>query len=154
MNLKFSFGEQAPHTHGGDSPVGRPLPFSVAPASNSSELRVEVRVAAATGEEAPALEATLLSGDDVSYGRGIAPVRGSAPDAESRAARSAIARALAEGGEQLLASIITVQLHLPNAAVVAAGLHLATDSAGIWRTTPALEQRTGLPEGTEVRITR
>ena len=159
MNLKFTFGQKAPHSHDGevaaDAPTGRALPFSVTPSSNSSELRVEVRVAVPASPDAvPAFEATVLSGDDVSYGRGVAPVRGTAPDAESLAVRSAIARALADTGEQLLSAITVVQLEMPGAVIVAAGLNLATDAAGAWRTTAALEQRTGLPEGTEVRASR
>ena len=159
MNLKFTFGQSAPHEHtdepAGVAPAGRALPFSVAPASNSSELRVEVREAAsADPAAAPAFEATVLSGDDVSYGRGVTAVRGTAPDAASVAARSAISRALADTGEHLLTAITLVQLEVQHAAVVAAGLNLATDAAGTWRSTAALQQRTGLPEGTEVRAAR
>ena len=127
MNLKFTFGQSAPHEHTSDPAVaatgGRALPFSVAPSSNSSELRVEVREAAsADPTAAPAFEATVLSGDDVSYGRGATPVRGTAPDAASIAARSAISRALADTGEHLLSAITLVQLEVQNAAVVAAGV--------------------------------
>lgn len=156
MNLKFTFNQAASHSHDDEpvaAPAGRALPFSVTPASNSSELRVEVRAkASADAAAAPAFEATVLSGDDVSYGHGVAPIRGTAPDAESLAARSAISRALADTGEHLLSAITAVQLEVPNAVIVAAGLGLTTDAAGTWRTTLTLQQRTGLPEGTEVRV--
>lgn len=149
MDLKFSFGGASPdhHDHGG-APSGIPLPFAGAAtqlASTSSVLELHVTVA---GQE---VIAEALSGDGVSYGRAVT----SAVDRDSvgvaAAARSALARVGAELGDPLIGSVSAVVLDLGTLAAPVLA-ELGVEAPGEARVTEALQARTGVAQGTPVRV--
>lgn len=167
MDLKFSFGgasagshdhaghsDRADHAAGG-APSGIPLPFAGAAqlASTSNVLELRVRLA---GDE---IVAEALSGDGVTYGRAAKSLvdRGAAPVAA--ATRSVLARVGAELGDPLIASVNAVVLELGDLAEpVLAELGVAVAGGGdpldenvLGHIDAALQARTGVAEGTEIR---
>ena len=176
MDLKFTFGGASPdqHDHGG-APSGIPLPFAgaaSAPVSTSNELDVCVRLA--TDTDRPSVVAEVITGDGVSYTRsevelsrprsvGGALPAADAPeidaadiDALTRAVRSAISRAVAALEGPLAQSITAIQLDVPNAAAVVAGLGADPAPVSEPRTAgtigAALQARLGIGVGTPIRL--
>jgi len=176
MDLKFSLGGASPdhghgaHDHGG-APSGIPLPFagaaslgqSFAPVSTSSELDVVVRLDR-SGEQ-PVVVGEVITGDGVTYSRAdvacdpaaVDPAFGddSPVDAATlaRAARSAIARAVAGLEGPLATAITAVDLSAlatpPVLALVLAELELAARSPAV---TETLQARIGVNAGVPIRV--
>ncbi|QIK64336.1 hypothetical protein G7068_14830 [Leucobacter viscericola] len=150
MDLKFSFGGASPdHSHDGpgEAPSGIPLPFSVAPASTSSVLEVQVRCTDS------AVFAEALSGDGVTYGRAEVDEADRDPRALARAAQSAVARVVAELEGPLAESVTAIVLQLNGAEsriIEELGFEAAQDPA-LALTSEAFQRRTGVALGTPVR---
>lgn len=149
MDLKFSFGGASPdqHDHGG-APSGIPLPFpgTSAPASNSSELDVTVRLDT-SGERK--LVAEVITGDGVTYSRGEVAVQPNADAAAlSRAARSAISRAVAGLEGPLATAITSIELRFDGAPDALGELGLDASAPAV---TEELQARLGISAGTPIR---
>jgi hypothetical protein len=152
MDLKFTFSESqdksaAEATSADDTAAngaaapGRPLPFAGATTSGSSELFIELE------QEHDAIIGRGVSGDDVEYGRTRRPLRDSEP--LSTAARSALARVIAEIGDPLVRSLTAIRV---SKEVHAALTEIeALDDAGT-HTTEVLLRRAGIDPGTAVEI--
>lgn len=168
----------AAHDHGG-APSGIPLPFagatslgqSFAPVSTSSKLDVVVRIDR-SGEQ-PLVVGEVVTGDGVTYSRGEVACDPSAVDpgspgnspadfpayspeaiaALARAARSAIARAVAGLEGPLATAITAVDLSAlgapPIVALVLAELELPGASPTV---TEALQARIGVNAGVPIRV--
>lgn len=151
MDLKFSFGGASPDHHHdgqGEAPSGVPLPFSVAPVSNSSVLEVHVRCTES------GVTAEAVSGDGVTYGRAEVALAARDPRALSRAAQSAVARVVAELEGPLADAVTAVVLQLDGSeqhVVDALGFEAAPDPA-LAVTSEAFQRRTGVASGTVVRV--
>ncbi len=160
MDLKFSFGGASAGSHdhadhsdhagqaAGGAPSGIPLPFAGASqlASTSSVLELHVRLA---GEE---IVAEALSGDGVTYGRAAKPLVDRGPAPVAAAARSVLARVGAELGDPLIASVTTVVLELGDPVFAEQVLAALAPAAGVTTVDASLQARTGVAEGTPIRL--
>lgn len=156
MDLKFTFngGSTTPdHSHDapGGAPGGIPLPFTTVPAGSSSVLELHVRLGA------DSVIAEALSGDGVNYASGEVARRGDGADAAElgRAARSALARAVAGLEGPLSEAVTAVVLDLGGAEAEAlSSIGIAVDDSADPRAVvdEALQRRIGVAAGTPIRF--
>ncbi|MEJ6488948.1 hypothetical protein PQI23_04345 [Leucobacter sp. USCH14] len=150
MDLKFSFGGASPDHHhdDGGAPSGIPLPFTtVAPGSNSTELEAIAR------RDGALVVGEVVTGDGVTYARAEVSLRDGTPDtaALSKAARSALARAIATLEGPLAESVRSVVFSLGgDSRSVVQSLGIADlDAPAV---DEALQRRIGVAAGTPIRI--
>ncbi len=150
MDLKFSFGGASPDHHhdDGGAPSGIPLPFTtVTPGSTSADLEAAVR------RDGALVVGEVVTGDGVTYARAEVPLHGEQQDPAvlGKAARSALARAVATLEGPLAESVRTVVFSLgadSRSAVQWLGIaDLAAPAVD-----EALQRRIGIAAGTPIRI--
>ncbi len=140
MDLKFTFTSPNDHSEQPASPLGK-LPIQPV-SSASSELFVEL------SETGDGIKARAVSGDGVPYGEALRKLREG--EALGVAARSALARVVAEVGEPLSSAISGVRL---SPALHDALLELdAFDPSGSF-TSESLQRRAGVSLNTPVEVT-
>ena len=154
MDLKFSFGGASPDHHHGDdggAPSGIPLPFTTtAPGSTSTVLEALVR------REGEQLVGEVVTGDGVTYARAEVALRAEAAadsnlEALGKAARSALARAVATLEGPLAESVSAVVFSLGDASRAVAGAIGVSDTEAP-SVDAALQRRIGISEGTPIRF--